>query len=205
MYQMTTVRLENQAFAYWIDEHDQIVCVSDNWSSFASANDAPGLMPEAVLQRPIWEFLADDETYEFYQILLERVRSHNLSARLPFRCDSPEAVRFMEMRISPTSDGLIQFDTRLLEELIREPVTLLDASIARSDEQVALCSWCKKVEVAPARWQEAEQAMETLNLFEVVPLPGLKHALCGDCREALERELAQLSRRKTRILTPQFA
>ncbi|MDW8326994.1 MAG: hypothetical protein RMK99_10540 [Anaerolineales bacterium] len=100
---------------------------------------------------------------------------------------------------------MIQFDTRLLEELLREPVALLDASIARSEEQVALCSWCKKVEVAPERWQEVEQAMATLGLFEVFPLPGLRHALCGDCREALERELAQLARRKTRALNPQFA
>lgn len=201
---MPETKPDAKALAYWIDEHDQIVCVSANWPDFALANGAPGLMPEAVLQHPIWEFLAEDETREYYQVLLERVRFYGQATRLPFRCDSPEAVRSMEICLSLTSDGLIRFDTRLLEEWLREPVSLLDATIARSDEQVALCSWCKKVEVAPDRWQEAEQAMATLRQFEAFPLPGLRHVVCGDCREVLERALAQLSRRKTRALAPQF-
>ncbi|MDW8326993.1 MAG: hypothetical protein RMK99_10535 [Anaerolineales bacterium] len=101
---MPETRSDVTALAYWIDDHDQIVCISNNWPSFALTNGAPDLMPEAVLQRPIWEFMAGDETREFFEILLERVRNHGLSARLPFRCDSPEAVRFMEMRLSPTYD-----------------------------------------------------------------------------------------------------
>jgi len=194
---MTALKSDPRALAYWLDDYDQVVCVSESWPNFACANAAPGLTPDAVLHHPIGEFLADAETRQFYQILLERVRACGLAVQLPFRCDSPAVVRFMEIRLSLTSDGLIQLDTRLLEELIRAPVMLLDVAIARSDERVTLCSWCKKAEVAPGRWQEIEDAIMTLELFDVLPLPSLTYGVCADCRQMLDRELAHLSRRRT--------
>lgn len=190
--------------AYWIDEHDQMVCVSENWLNSARANGAPHLTPEAALYRPLWEFVSNHETQVFYRALLERVRAGNWSVSLPFRSDSPTVVRFLELRLSPTSEGLIRFDTHVLEELGREYNPLLDATVVRSDDFITLCSWCKKVETGLGRWQEVEDASVSLNLIDVLPLPSLTHGVCADCQEMLERALARLSRRRQRpsVLQP---
>lgn len=80
---MPETKPDANALAYWIDDYDQIVCVSTNWLDYARANGAPGLTLEAVLKRPISEFVTDNETSAFYRLLLERIRTHGQPAKLP--------------------------------------------------------------------------------------------------------------------------
>jgi hypothetical protein len=73
---------------------------------------------------------------------------------------------------------------------------LFDDTLGRSGEFVTVCSWCKRVEVAAGRWQEVEEAVVTLDIFDLLPLPSLTHGVCDACRQMLESELARLSRRR---------
>ncbi len=58
-------------FIYRMDRTDTIVSISDNWCTFANANDWGGsLRPEDVVGRKLWDFIQDLETQHLYQELL---------------------------------------------------------------------------------------------------------------------------------------
>ena len=61
--------------SYQLNELDEIVSVSKGWTRFALANDAPDLVPEKVLNRPLWDFITDLTTEQLYRQILKRVRS----------------------------------------------------------------------------------------------------------------------------------
>ena len=64
------------------------------------------------------------------------------------RCDSPDRRRFLEMRITPTSNEGVQFETvtKVVEE--RSSQEIFRHSNQHSDELVITCSWCKKIKTA---------------------------------------------------------
>lgn len=177
-------------FLYQIDAADKLVFVDEPWLSFARENDAAQLTRAVVLQQPLWNYITDAETRHLYQAMLARVRTDAIQIKLPFRCDSPTQRRFMEMAISQTADGFIQFDTRIVKQEQREPVGLLDIGRKRSDEILTMCGWCKKVEVRPEQWLEAEEAVAHLKLFDSRRLPQLSHGICDLCSEDGWLELA---------------
>jgi len=56
--------INNDTFVYRIDENDNIVFVSDNWSKFALDNDATkACIPPFVLNKPLWEFIDSEENH----------------------------------------------------------------------------------------------------------------------------------------------
>lgn len=171
------------AYRYLVDEENRILDVDDAWLRFAVENDAPELDREAVLGEPLWQFIGDAETRLIYEALLARVREGQRRVSVPFRCDSPAVRRFMEMEIVPAGERQIALTGHLLRREERAPVPLLDPTVARSDELISVCSWCKKVELSPVEWVEVEEAVTRLDLFARVPLPGISHGICPSCSE----------------------
>ncbi len=181
-----------KTFTYRIDGQDRFVDVDEDWLHFALENGARHLARrEAVLGRPLWDFVTGKETRHLYDLMLSKVRmGHTL--QIPFRCDSPGCRRFMEMRMSPEAQGGVRFTTWIVRLEHRAPVGLLEASEDRSDEFVTICSWCKKVQTAPGVWEEVEEAVRTLDLFASPKLPQLTHGMCPACQAFYLRQLAEL-------------
>lgn len=177
--------MRHEVCVHRIDCGDRIIFVNRSWLSFAIENSAPELNEQSVINRPLWDFIYDKETRHLYRILVEGVRRDLTAAVVPFRCDGPDRIRVMEMRIIPFTDGKVQFDCRLLREKARERVRLLDPGEERSDEFVVICGWCKKVRLPDNRWVEVEEAVAGLGLFAMRPLPNLTHGICGACRESV--------------------
>jgi hypothetical protein len=188
--------LDKRSFIWTIDDADKIVHVNDAWLAFAVENTAPQLAAALVLDQPIWRFIQGQETSYLYQQIFRRVRADKAPVKFPFRCDSPDCRRFMEMELASLPGAAIQFTAHILREEWRDPIDLLDASRNRSGEFVTVCSWCKKINIPGQGWGEIEAAIMALDLFGHHSMPRMTHTICDSCRSALRLELPQESGEK---------
>jgi hypothetical protein len=187
---------DQRSFIWTIDAADKIVHVNAAWMAFACENTAPQLTAAAVLDQSVWRFIQGQETTYLYQQIFHRVRTGEVPVKFPFRCDSPDCRRFMEMELALLPDAAIQFTAHILREEWRDPVDLLDASRNRTGEFVKVCSWCKKINIPGRGWGEIEAAVSALDLFGHHSMPRMTHTICDSCRSALRLELPQESGEK---------
>ena len=180
---------DKRTFIWIIDDADKIVRVNDAWLAFAVENTTPQLTATVVLDQPIWRFIQGQETGYLYQQIFSRVRAGVSPVKFPFRCDSPDCRRFMEMQLSLLPGGGIQFMSHMVREERRDPVDLLDASRDRSGEFLKVCSWCKRIDIPGQGWGEIEAAIGALDLFDHLSMPRMTHTICDACHEAVKLEL----------------
>jgi len=174
--------MRKEVFVYLIDNSDTIVSVSDNWDSFASGNAWDStLRPQDVVGHKLWHFIEDVQTRHLYAEMFRRVRSGSHCRPIPFRCDSPQERRFLELCLVPLADGQIEIRSSILRTELRDPVELLERTTAKSNEFVRICSMCKKIATGQREWVEIEEGVATLKLFEEDAMPQLTHGLCPDC------------------------
>lgn len=181
--------MDKTTTTYRIDPSDRIVAASDTWDVFAVENKAPSLTREAVIGRPIWEFIEGSETRHIYRLMFSRARASLISMKVPFRCDSPETKRFMEMEITPLPDGSIDFACATVRTEARTPVAFIDPDVDRSNEYRIICSWCKRIRMPGGEWAELEDAVRRLDLFGGKLPPRMSHGICPDDQEKAIKEI----------------
>ena len=186
--------MSKNCITYHIDKEHRIIFLSDEWQSFANENKASFLTADTVINKSIFEFIADGECKHLYQMIVDRSRKEQVEMRLSFRCDSPDKRRFMSMEVFPLKDEAIGIKSCILREEIRDPVLLMSTGIDRTDEILLICSWCKKVKTDENKWVEVEEAIEQMGLFGASSFPKLSHGMCPACSGEVRKELA--NRRK---------
>ncbi len=169
------------AFVYGVDASDTIRSLGDAWLAFARENGAPELTRDAVLGRSLWEFVAGDTTRELYDLIFARVRRERQPVVVPFRCDSPERFRFMQLVVAPASGAALELRGELIREQARPYLPILDRILPRSLEALPMCSVCLRIRIHGSEWVEAEQAVERLALFDSARIPPLDYRVCEDC------------------------
>lgn len=180
--------LDPRIFVHTVDKDGTIIAVNDEWVSFAAENDAPELVREAVVGRPIWDFMSGKETRHISRLLLEKARNSGKRLFIPYRCDSPGMRRFLEMELAPLENGSVEFRSRHLRSEKRDKIELLDRSAERSGEFVVICSWCRRVRCDGA-WIEVDEAVSRLHLFSSSALPQLTHGICADCNDLVRAKI----------------
>jgi hypothetical protein len=168
---------------YDVDDLGTIVFVNEEWDRFAAANAGAAAASTVVLNRPLLDFVADANVREIYSQLLRRVRA-GPALTFRFRCDSPGCRRLLQMEIERRQDGGVRFRTHTLALEARTPLPLDDQGRAPRDEFVRVCSWCKKICVGDS-WEDAEVAVERMELLERSVPPSLTHGICEPCHAAL--------------------
>lgn len=182
--------MNESVFTYRVDADDYIVSVSDNWRVFADANAwGAALHPQDVVGHKLWTFIQGAETQHVYVELFRRAREGKRAKPIPFRCDSPNERRYLELVIEAFPDGSITVTSTIKRTEPRSPASLLDTDTLRSTDMVTVCSMCKKIRVSPQEWTEIEEGLARLRLFEVGRMPRLTHGLCPTCYEAAMLEL----------------
>ena len=181
--------MDGAEIVYRLNAQDEIVYVNEEWSEFAAANDAPDLLAERVLNRPIWDFICDETTEHLYREIVRCVRAGQ-SARFNFRCDAPARRRLMEMNVAGLDGGAVQFETRTIRVDERPRQELLDRYAPRAGGMLRICGWCKRMDIEGERWGELEEAVNTLRLFEYKALPQITHGMCNQCFDDIARKLA---------------
>jgi len=174
---------DTRTFIYQIDSDDRIVDVNDDWLSFGAEN-VYNLSQDLVVNKLLWNFIAGNETRYLYKVMLDKVRTNRVKFKVPFRCDSPDCRRFMELEVFSPNEKLIEFRCRVVKLEFRPAISLLDINTDRSNEFVTMCGWCKKIYVS-AQWLEIEDAITELDLFEAAKLPQLTHGICLSCKETV--------------------
>lgn len=174
---------------YRIDANDVVTEVGQNWADFARDNDAPELALPAG-DRTLWTYFGRDEIRELWQILVERVRTSQTAAQIPFRCDAADTRRWFEMTVTPEPDAAVHFRSVLVFEESRPPVALLDPHSARDEaaEAVALCSWCGRGQHG-SLWLDIEELVRAARLLERVSMPPISYGICAACRDEMSADL----------------
>jgi hypothetical protein len=174
-------RVAERTFLYSIEADDTLGSVSEAWLEFARENRADELTRENVLGRPIWRFIAGDETRRLYEGLFQRVRSGDEAIEVPFRCDSPDRFRMMRLVLRPGRQGRIECEGILVREQERPFYSILDKAFPHSDARLRMCSLCKRVHAFDLRWMELEDGIREMRLFDTTEPPELDYVICDAC------------------------
>ena len=180
---------KSRAFIYRIGQEDKIIYVNKEWVDFAKENLFHEFKETDIIDKILWDYIKGDEVQHLYKIMFKRIRAGGSIKSLPFRCDSPDCRRFMEMDLCKVKGGQIQIECRILREEIRKPIPLLSDFRDMSKEIITICSYCKKTRIDSSTWVEVEEAIKTLGLDEVWPLPGLSHGICNKCLHQIETKI----------------
>lgn len=172
---------------YQLNRRDQIIEVDDGWLRCAKEAGDSDLLPARILRRSLWEFIADPRTRLLQGALLRKVRSTRKPIRLPFRCDSPEMKRWMEMELTSSAGGEVDVTTSVVRTEPRARIACLAPHESRSPAEILnCCGWCNAVRVGDGPWQEVEELL--------CARPGwpasddsveLRHQLCPRCDATL--------------------
>jgi len=173
---------------YRIGPDGRLTAIDAGWMSFAAENGGAAPLQQAILGRPLWDFISDMTTREIYRSMVDRVRAGGAPIRFRFRCDAPALRRLLAMQITGDADQVL-FEVTSAEEQARPPVALLEAGHPRNDEVLTTCSWCSRVLLPTHEWVDMEQAIVVLDLFVGGPLPSLTHGMCPACFAALSEAL----------------
>ena len=165
---------------YRIDADDRITRVNAAWLEFAQENEAGELTETNVVGQKIWRFIAGSVIRSLYRELFADLRREHQEVLLPFRCDSPETVRHMEMTLRSAPCGGIDFESRMVLAKGREPVTLLARKTTRSDEQLPICSFCRRLMIDD-EGLPVQHVLERRRWFGAAAVPRLTEALCPNC------------------------
>jgi hypothetical protein len=169
---------------YSVDAQDRLEAASPGWDRFATANGGEAALWERVRGRSLWDFVADRTTRGLYKDLLARARGGR-AVSFPFRCDSPDARRFLVMEMRPAGEGRVEFLVRARAVEPRPPVPLPQE---RPGGLLRACGWCRRV-AGPGGWLEVEDAVRELGLFEAKELPAATHGICARCEDEMVRVL----------------
>ena len=170
---------------YKINAADEIVEVGGGWDMFAVENESqPELFSGSILHRRFWDFVSGNTIEHVYRRMFSKVRAGE-TLDFSFRCDSPRFRRFLVLRMTPLGDGGIEIVTETVCTEEREFQPLFSINASKAGEVVVACSWCNKIKTGVNVWQEAENAVSALGLFEKDILPPLSHGMCDDCYKAV--------------------
>ena len=180
--------MPNPSCRYQVDANDKIIDIQGSWNTFAKANGGDTLLRSPILKQSIWTFIRGLSTTYIYQVLINQVRETKKSIRFPFRCDSAELLRYMEMEISPGKDDTIWFQTSLKRQI--NPNTLPRHSRLRPKPLpiVKMCAWCKSVWVRDS-WITLTEAIWLQGLLDLPEVPPITHGICPDCKSLMEQEV----------------
>ncbi|MBW7957640.1 MAG: hypothetical protein H3C68_07075 [Deltaproteobacteria bacterium] len=188
--------MDKNVVSYRIDASDRIVEASDSWDVFAVENKASQLTKKEVLGRFLWDFIEGSDTRHLFRLMLSKARDTLSAMRIPFRCDSPETKRFMEMEIRPHPDDSIDFVCTTLKTETRTPVAFIDPDVDRSNEWRTICSWCKRIKMPNGEWVELDDGIRKLDLFGTKKPPRMSHGICPEDQERAFREIENAGKAK---------
>ncbi|HEY5807465.1 MAG TPA: PAS domain-containing protein [Povalibacter sp.] len=168
-----------------IDARNRVVAVNAAWLEFMRSLVSSDLTPEAVIGRPVWDFVRGVQVRQLWEILFERVRAVGAPVFVPMRADTATLRRVMDVELHPLPEGAIRQVFECVWTESRAAIALLDASYPRNDVSLQCCAWCNRIQVRMGAWEEIEDAVLTLRIEATESLPEVKQAVCSGCKQSL--------------------
>ena len=177
---------DRSAIYYKVDADDRIVEVGGGWDRFACQNDGSGAVADRVLGTRVYAHVKGEVCKTFVRTKLDAVRQLGKPIVRPYRCDSADCKRYMEMQISPQRLGGLLLEHRLVRrEPLERQIRFVFSPAARRSSLLR-CSMCSRVRLA-GQWREPELVAKHLP----APAPAgaasvhaVIYSVCADCKAA---------------------
>jgi hypothetical protein len=179
-----------------VDADHRIVAVGRReWDRLAAENGAPGLPPDSLVGRHLFEFVVEPGMRQAYRVLADRIISTGEPAVITARCDSAGAAREVRLSIGrlplPDNGPGLLFQARIVTDAVRPRLDTFDlnALLAALKQQsdlpiVTMCSFCRQF-----RPPGSSDENDWISSDEYYRLGGssrvrVSHGLCADCDAA---------------------
>jgi len=169
---------------YTLDANDAIVAVAGDWDLFALANGGEAILAARIVGRRLDDFITGDVTRMFVRTMLMSARTLKREVQRPYRCDSPQMKRLMQMTITPRgSDWLDVCHCQLHQEPWQRPQPIIAAASACTGTFIKRCSMCNRIRVRQ-EWGEVDEALPMAARLNVV------YGVCPDCLQGVALRLS---------------
>jgi hypothetical protein len=141
-----------------------------------------------LVGRSILSIISDSNLRCLLESIFQRVLNTRCGTTLLYRCDTPTLRRECQVAIEPAErrgEAGLEVENSVVRIETREAVALLDPAKPRSERNLRMCSWCKKLLCEPFGWFEVEEGIRLLRLLQSETLPSLTHGICPKCRDYL--------------------
>lgn len=182
--------------SYWVDNKNIICKVDDCWDSEMDVQSwSERASKNLIVGKNLFDFICDDITRMYIAALIDLVRVVPQTVFRPYRCDTPDTKRYMQMIVSPEPNGWVKISHELLqsEPLLKkvsfktQVPSVKITSIPKVDSASFVvnhirCSLCNRInEVGSTLWQE----VDTLPDADIQdPLP-VVYGVCLDCAKGI--------------------
>ena len=145
--------------SYTLDASNAIIAVSGDWDRVALDNGGEQIISRRIIGRRLDDFITGDVTLMFVRTMLMSARTLKYVIRRPYRCDSPQLKRSMEMTIVPRAQGVLEVCHRQLgSEPYRYPLAFKGTASGAAANFIKRCSICNRVRVGQS-WSEVDDAV----------------------------------------------
>lgn len=176
---------------YEIDKYNVIRRIAGSWDEFSEENETHNLATEQVIGRSLWDYVIGKDVRWLYEKLIAHVRKSGNKVVFPFRCDSPDTIRLMEMEIVPQSENTVRFVTTPVE-IRQRPKQLYYNYISHGQRcHVFCCSICNRVKSENA-WVQLDEALQVQRLLDSDKPLSMYGALCPECKNNMDKVLSQI-------------
>ena len=162
---------------YVVDKDNVIVEIRGLWDEFAIDNDAAQMVTEKVIGKPLMDFISGSVTRQFWLEMLHKTRIGKTPVCLDYRCDSPQARRYMSLRLIPESHGRLRLLSALLRSEERQENFYSERARERGKDTMTRCSLCNQI-LSRGQWVEAESLSNSSpdNRLQVI------YGICPTCK-----------------------
>jgi hypothetical protein len=178
-------RLSDSDVSYRLDGQDRIVEVGGHWDRLAHENEGAAVVADRVLGTTLYAHVADEASRMFVWTMLDSVRKLRRPSTKPYRCDSPECRRHMQMTIVPEAAGGLLVQHQLIK-IEKRPVRMRFVGLASEGlARVVRCSMCVRLKIAGV-WHEPKPELLT-GLTHNDGATRVVYSVCEDCRDRARR------------------
>jgi len=167
--------LADTPIVYTLDHADRIISVGGPWDEFACNNGGERILASQIIGQSILTFISGDVTRMWLCAVLQHVRACNKPLDRPYRCDSPELKRFMQMRAVPEEKRVIRLEHRLISTEQRTVPVNIQHHRNKSTHARTRCSICGYIKTNDAWTEPTAEKYSSMNTIYV------KYSICEKC------------------------
>lgn len=196
----TVTERANLQLSYWVDNNNIIRKVDDHWDQTMNSESwSERASAKEIIGKPLFNFICDDITRMYIATMIESVRVIPHTSFRPYRCDTPDTKRYMQMIITPEDNGWIRVSHELLRtEPITKPAVFktvvnrtqikhsisTEAGVAKI--QFVRCSICNRLQRIgdyASKWKEVDDFTD----HESIAMPvKVIYGVCSDCLRTMK-------------------
>jgi hypothetical protein len=159
---------------YELSSQNRIISVSDNWDSFARSNGGEAALSQAVMGRPIWDFISNLDTRSYFNALMFAARSTERKVAVRYRCDGLSERRLFQLQIEPMEVRGLRLSHIPLDVMPRQK-----AAVPPPEGASMCCGQC-------LRWRKG-QAWEDCDIHHALASHAIDFVVCPSCRTEAQR------------------